>query len=727
LARCTSPFRWCLLVCLPFVAACSSALTGGPDSAVPTDSGSSPDSGGSPDGGTAPGSGDAGQDGGTWVPFDAGPAPIGVSVYFELDTLAQSGFFHFPWPSDLRRNADGGPDFSGFPNGNVNGLLKGLIPVAEARAGFPVTPTAYFQFDGGLSTAAFDAGVLPADPSQPVLLMDVDPSSAEQGRLFPVSASVLPGDLYTPANLLAVSPPPGILLRGHNRYAFVVRRGLGDSAGAELGVPAQMWLLESGNDPGGPNGAVAEALYASVWSLLLAHGIATTEVAAAAVFTTGDVVADLASLSTQVVARDAVAVQGLALPIDGGVHQGFCELDGTVDFPKYQTGTPPFNFSGGTFQYGADGLPAVLGTYSKVPVVLTFPQGPMPSGGYPLVVYWHGSGGDSHQAVDRGTAVKDGGVWVNTPGQGPAWVLAPYGFATACAALPLNPERVPGASDIEYLNLTNLGAFPGTFAQGLLEERELIKALQAIQIQVPAPDLASCGITLPAGQSLFFNPVHVYGQGQSMGGMYANLISAVEPQIHATVATGAGGDWQYFVLNSPQVPAGTLTILLGTTAKATWQHPTLMLLEAAWEPAEPMVFAARIGRRPLPGIPPRPIYEPVGAADSFFSEATYDAMALAYGHKEAGTIVWPTMQTALALEGLSGLVPYPVTNDLTSEAGPSYTGMVAQYVDPTGYDGHYIFTQVDGVKHQYACFLSTALTTGTATVVAPNPSGSPCQ
>jgi hypothetical protein len=168
-------------------------------------------------------------------------------------------------------------------------------------------------------------------------------------------------------------------------------------------------------------------------------------------------------------------------------------------------------------------------------------------------------------------------------------------------------------------------------------------------------------------------------------------------------------------------------LLLGTTNKATWQHPTLMLLETAWEPAEPMVFAARIGRRPLPGVAPRPVYEPVGASDSFFSEATYDAMALAYGHREAGTIVWSTMQTALALEGLAALVPYPVTNDLTSEAGPAYTGIVAQYVDPTGYDGHDIFTQVDGVKHQYACFLSTALTAGTATVVAPNPVGSPCQ
>jgi hypothetical protein len=123
----------------------------------------------------------------------------------------------------------------------------------------------------------------------------------------------------------------------------------------------------------------------------------------------------------------------------------------------------------------------------------------------------------------------------------------------------------------------------------------------------------------------------------------------------------------------------------------------------------------------------RPVYEPVGTVDSFFSQRTYDAMATSYGHREAGTQVWASMQSALALEGLDGIVAYPVSNDLSSAGGTVYTGAVVQYVDPTGFDGHDIFTQVDAVKHQYACMLSTFDQSGTAVIVGPGPVGAPCR
>jgi len=589
-------------------------------------------------------------------------------------------------------------------------------------------PTAYFQFDGALPAALAQAQLIPADPAQPLWLIDIDPQSVELGKLFPLVVNELPTDLYTPAHLVALSTPPGIVLRGRHSYAFVVRRELGDSTGALLGVPPQLWALENGQSPGGPYAAQAQAEYVPLWKALLAKSVDPTDVAVANVFTTGDVVMDLAALSSAVIARDPVVLTQVALAPDGGRYDGFCELSGAVTFPKYQQGTPPFTTSGGTFALGADGLPAPQGSYANVPVEFTFPKGRMPDAGYPLVMYFHGSGGVSRQAIDRGTAVLDAGVWTNTPGQGPAWVLAPFGLATVCAALPLNPERLPGASDTAYLNLTNLAAFPDTFRQGVIEERALMAALQTLTIPFSAADQATCGITLPAGESaLHYDASNLFAQGQSMGGMYTNLISAVEPRILAAVPTGAGGGWQSFVLTSPQVPTTFLPLVLFTGSSATWQHPLFALLETAWEPAEPMVYAARLGRRPLPNHPVRPVYEPVGPNDSYFAQATYDGMATAYGNEQAGTQVWTSMQASLALEGRAGLVPYPVSDNVPSEAGPLYTGVVAQYVDPTGYDGHDIFTQVEAVKHQYGCFFGTRLITGTSTVVAPGTLGSPCQ
>ena len=181
------------------------------------------------------------------------------------------------------------------------------------------------------------------------------------------------------------------------------------------------------------------------------------------------------------------------------------------------------------------------------------------------------------------------------------------------------------------------------------------------------------------------------------------------------------------MIPTPLVPTGAVgTLLLGTQSELTFLHPGLSLFETAAEAVDPMVSMPRVARRPLPGSPSRPVYEPVGQGDSYFPEATYDAMATAYGHKETGTVVWPTMQTALALEGDDGILPYSVVNDLTSESGAKYTGMVVQYHGDGVYDPHALYSQLDTVKYQYGCFFSTFLETGTAVVPAPQALGTAC-
>ena len=671
------------------------------------------------------------------------PAPGGTTAYFTPGpSQSLRTFFDFPWPTDLRLTSVGTPDFGGFANPAGTSLLPGLVAIAEERKGFPMVAAGYFRFSAPMGPE--DIGtVVPAAATQSLLLIDVDPHSPSPHALFPVVASLEPPDPYVPPNTLAVAARPGFVMRPNNQYAYVVLRSLGDATGKPLGVPPLLWSLEHGVTPPGDEAVAAN--YAPLWPALQALGITADQVAVAAVFTTGDVVGDLNALSTALVQRDPVQLGPIGLSPDGGaVHDGYCELDGTMTLPKYQEGEPPFN-TGGTFDAGPDGLPTVQGTYSPVPFVLTFPSGAMPAGGYPLVIYFHGSGGIARAVIDRGPAyqVADGG-WLYTLGEGPAWVLAPYGFAAAGAALPLSPDRADGGSqfylddlcascndptELEYLNFSNLAAFRDTFRQGVIESRMFLNVLRTLSLPLSAADLATCGITLPPGETaLHFDPGHLVAQGQSMGGMYTNLVSAVEPRVQACVPTGAGGFWSYFVLNSPQVPAVLVPALLESSSNMDWLHPALTLLETAWEPADPMVYTTRLARRPLPGAPVRPIYEPVGANDSYFSPQTYDAMALAYGQHEAGDAIWDTMQPALALEGLSGLAPYPVQNDCTSESGQPYTGVVAQYVDPTGFDGHSIFTQVPGVQHQYACFLSTFLQTGTAVVDAPLDAGhgAPC-
>jgi hypothetical protein len=306
--------------------------------------------------------------------------------------------------------------------------------------------------------------------------------------------------------------------------------------------------------------------------------------------------------------------------------------------------------------------------------------------------------------------------------------MAAHGVGAIGAAMPLSPDRVPGASEIAYINLGNLAAFPYTFRQGVIEQALILDALADLRIDPAA--LAGCsGPSLPSGVTAYrFDPASIVGVGQSMGAMYLNMLSAVDPRIDAIAPTGAGGFWSYMILETALLPntRALLGSILRTRAEElSHLHPALHLMQLGWEPADPMVYMPRISRRPLDGIPPRPIYEPVGRGDSYFPTVLFDAIALAYGHRQAGEEVWDTMQPRLAYAGLDGLEAYPVTQNLVNERGERYTGAVVQSAGDGFSDPHNIFMQVPGIRHQWSCLLATALE-GAPTIVAPAEPGLPC-
>jgi hypothetical protein len=287
-------------------------------------------------------------------------------------------------------------------------------------------------------------------------------------------------------------------------------------------------------------------------------------------------------------------------------------------------------------------------------------------------------------------------------------------------AMPLNPERFPGASEDEYLNVENFAAMRDTFRQGTLEARLFVEAMG--KLTIPPALLSPCsGATLPGGATAFrFDTTKIAITGQSMGGMYTNMIGATEPLLRAAVPTGAGGHWTYFIrqtkLRDGQIP-GFLVLVLGTSVVPTFMHPALSIGAAGLEPADPIVYMPRLAKRPLPGHPVRPIYEPVGKDDSYFPTSVYDAVALAYGHHQAGDVQWPEMQTALELADLEGVLPFPVAENMTSEAGGTYTGAVVQFVADGPYDPHAIYSHRDDVKRQYACFWDAFMKTGRGVIV----------
>ncbi len=635
-------------------------------------------------------------------------------------TLANEAFFDLPYPSDARLTAAGTPDLATFPSaGKV--IFENLKGGASVRNGFPVLATASFRFSGTLAKRDVEE-VVPAKATSPILLVDVDETSPERGRLFPVVAATPDPDAYVPEGLLTVGARPGIVLSPKRRYAFVVTRAFLPDGVHHAAPPPAIASLARDAAPSGSRGARLLEVYRPLFATLDKIGVARTEVATATVFTTGDAVLENREIALKIAAANKVTIDALALEKDAdGRYPRFCHVTGKIAFPQFQRGAPPFS-SEGLFEYGPDGLPRRQRT-ETAQVSLAFPKEKMPDGGYPLVIYFHGSGGVARELVDGG----DKGTPQDTL-QWPAHVLAGRGLAMAGSSLPASPERWPGAGPFDYLNVNNPVAMRDTFRQGLAEQRMFFDALEALR--VPPDVLAGCaGPTLGAGEAAFrFSFARLSVQGQSMGGMYTNLVGATDERVKAAVPTGAGGHWLYFLLRTTKVNAGGLLgIILGTPQKLDFLHPILQIAGAALEPVDPLASTPRLARRPLPGHPVRPIYEPLGKDDSFFPVSIFDAMVLGYGHPRAGDDVWPSLATAQALLSLEAKASYPIRSNLKSETGAEYTGIAVAYAPPPSEpDGHRIYRSLEAVRYQYACFHSTFRETGTAVIPAPGPEGSAC-
>lgn len=661
--------------------------------------------------------------------LDPSPVP-GTTARFDLDAdlTAASSFYDLPYPGDLRLDDDGHIDHAGFPAPPGNRVLRPVLALASLRRLSPVTPFAYFRFDGPLGPRRAE-DTIPATPDGAVLLICIDPESPDYGKLFPTVASTPPPDTYVPEHLLGVAAPPGLVLPPDSTYAFVVLRSLRDASGRLLGVPESFARLRASETPDGALAAKAVDTYAPLWPALSAAGVDLTSVAAATVFTTGDSVAELADLSDRLRQLYPIELRGLRVdPDDGAAHDRFCDLQGEAVMPMFQRGVPAFDRDG-LFVYGDDGLPLVQ-REETVPLTLALPKSPMPADGYPLMIYFHGTDGLSDQVIDRGPVTEIGGE--RAKGLGPAYVLAAQGFASFGAALPLNPQRYDGPigiSDRVYLNIANLGAYGDTFRQMTIEQRLLLDALA--RLEIPPEVVAACDLPEASGSGSYrVSTTHVVAMGQSLGGQIVNMVGAVDPRVVAVAPSGSGGYWSLTVLAAefaPGLPANqAIALLLQVPEVRDHLHPGLQLVQSVFEPAEPVVYAARLARDPLPGHPARSIYQPVAIDDPGFPNVIYDAMALASGTQQAGDVLHAGLQDALALDERAGVLTYPVRGNLRSRNGDTYTGVVVQYQSDGILDGHHIVAQLDEVKSQYACFLRSVFDGAPGTVQAPQASVDIC-
>jgi hypothetical protein len=605
-----------------------------------------------------------------------------TTAIFELPAAggdtASGEYYALPFPNDLRVRADGTLDLDTHPRPNQ--LIDTYLSLFSSHfEGFGTNSGIFVRF-----SAAIDPATLPASAEAAraddasVYLVDVDAASPEHGLRRPLRFRFEPTEgVSIGPNWLSVLPYPGFTLRPRTTYALVVTRRLHGADGAEVARSSDFEALMSD---------AAEARALAVYAPLTAWldepgGDERADVVDAAVFTTQDPTALMGALRAEVHAHVAAPELADVAAGPAGAGGAFTSFTGTVQMPIFQRGESPYQSEGGDIVV-ENGVPQVQ-RFETVRVALTFPPGAVPAGGWPVVLYAHGTGGDYQSFMHDGTAAR----------------FAAAGLAVMGADQVLNGTRLPGGGepDLLFYNFQNPLAGRDNSRQGAADNFQLTRLVPRVSI----PD---------GNRTHVLDPARAYFMGHSQGGITGPLAFAWEPDLHGAILSGAGGliYWALLLKTEPLDIPGLLQAFVRDYPLDEFNN-VLALVQMFIEPADPINYARLITREPPPGVPLRDVFQSQGLVDHYTPPPCIEALGVALGGSPVGPLLEPLDGFVLAGRPL---LEAPVSANLGER-----TVVFHQYPAAAGSDGHFVDFDDPEARRQSVGFLATLAADGTATLV----------
>lgn len=620
----------------------------------------------------------------------------------DLATLSQATFFDHPFPSDLRREADGTVRFAGWPNPFSIPLLRDFLAAMDHHLdGFSPATAIYLRFN-----APIDPATLPADPpaslasDASVQLVDVDPASPERGKRRLVSTHWRDAEgAYWQPNTLAVMPMIGAPLRAKTRYALVVTKKVHGAGGGAIGRSPDLDEV-LGLVPATPRTERARAIYTPAIAELAAT-ISATDIVHLTVFTTNDPTAELFAIA-DALPRDVAApsAQNWAKRDDGA---DYAIYEGTYGpSPNYQGGTIPYRLpaDGGDFVFEA-GAPKLQGTFDlrfalAVPSAATCPP---PANGYPIVLYAHGTGGDYRSFVDDGTARSLARQCLASMGVDQIF------HGTRPGSPPESDPTRESTIQLLFFNFNNARAARTNNRQSAIDVVQQARLFTETKVTVPA-EIAK------GGAAIAFDPSKVLFFGHSQGGLNGPLFLAATGQARGGVLSGAGSLLTIALLEKtkPIDVSAAVRLLVGLSdadmaPELNVFHPAMTLAQTLVDATDPVHYARFITTEPRTGNAPKSIYQTEGIAadgsgDTYAPPHGIEALAVALGLPRVAPGVRPIQEAVW-----SGLADVTVGEGLRGNlAGGRATGAIAQFVPTAGNDGHFVVFDDARANRQAATF-----------------------
>jgi len=596
-------------------------------------------------------------------------------------------FYDAPWPSDLRRDDDGTIDLSDFPDPSSVDLVASYLLRGEDLPGFGTSAAMYVPFaeeDPDLSRLPTPEDSLV--PGAAVFLMNIDPASEGWGETVPLRFELLPGETeWHDANVLAVAPVAGHPLRPTTTYALVVTTRV---ATPNPDFVATLSATDPLHDP-------------RLVHALTFHGVPTAEVAVASVFTTFD--------PTEEMVRIADFLQREVAPPD--LAQSPLELlDDFDDYlawrthypsPYFTHGERPYFTEGGAFRFTPDGRPEIAGWDDMRAGVCT-PKNldAVPPGGWPVVIYQHGTGGDYRTHCNSNGAFEV------------AARLGVEGVVSIGLDQPLHGTRQgpTPSSDLNHFNFINPDSGLTNFRQGAADAIYLARALADRAWVLPTED----------GREVPLDPDNVMFVGHSQGGLTGAIAAPFfGDDVKATVLSGAGAILTITLLERKDIldfqQLVETLLSFDEDETLTELHPAMSLIQTLTEVTDPVNYApywhARRGN--WRGHRPTPVLLTNGTLDANTPYRT--AVALAAAGRlplvgEAATNIEPILLHDLPPQ------PLPTASNVTAFDGSRLTGGFAQYWEGS----HFVIFEEEHAAQLYINYVRTSADGRSALVVDPD-------
>jgi hypothetical protein len=610
-----------------------------------------------------------------------------VTAYFRVPRGTDDGdFYRLPFPNDIRL-VGGQPNVATHPTPGPGVLgydvvARYLQAIDSDADGWGAYGTVFFRFSGELSNSiATDSSVQVVD------------LTTGQGLGWGLVYSEDRNN-YICDNWVGVRQPQGAAFTPGHTYAVYLPTTITAMGGATIAVSSDFTAVMGATQPGDATLAAAWTAYAPFRAYLSGQAIAVSSVLTAAVFTVGHPPATLTALASGVASAPVPTASQWTLcnagvtspcPQNSGTRgcttadPSFAELHALVSLPIFQNGTEPYLDPSDGGNITVSGGVATLVRSEQVCMSLSVPNGTPPAGGYPTIVYAHGTDGSFRDQVILGIA-HDFAVGVDD------------GTGTLVQAALLGIDQVEtgtrrGSStespDDLFFNFGNPSAALGNPQQGGADQLSLLRF-------VPTVSFAAATSPTMAAFSLSGAPVAFWGHSQgategALGLPYSGYAGAV--------LSGEGASLTDALLTktNPVDVAAAVPIALedigpdGTLPGGTF-HPVLSLLQMYIDPADPVNFGGLIAANPPGGVLAHHVFQPYGQLDTYAPPVTEATYALA---AQLGLVAHDTTVTTPDPIGDLTEIPSPASGNLTV-GGKPITALVREYAPMAGQDGHFV-------------------------------------